>query len=75
MKQRITDYIRASFDPAFNPESDELLELLDSIALVQLIAFISNEFDVSLDMSSLTMESFATVDTVMQVIEAHAKSE
>jgi acyl carrier protein len=44
--------------------------LLDSLALVELLAAIEQEFQVELPLDGLEVESFRTVDTIAAFIEA-----
>jgi acyl carrier protein len=69
LRERIITYVRSACDPEFDAERHELAPLLDSVALLQLIAFIERELGVSLDLSSLRLEMFASVESVVRTIE------
>lgn len=64
-RERLVQYVRENLDPEFDAEQQPLAQLLDSVSLMQLIMFIDQELRVPLDLSSLSLEWFATVDTLV----------
>jgi acyl carrier protein len=64
-RERLVQYVRDNLEPEFDPERQPLTQLLDSVSLMQLIMFIDQELRVPLDLSSLSLEWFATVDTLV----------
>jgi acyl carrier protein len=68
-RERLVAYVRETVDPEFDPDQQQLTEVMDSVSLLQLIMFIDQELRVPLDLSGLGIEMFATVDTVVQRLE------
>jgi acyl carrier protein len=68
-KERLVAYIQEAVDPEFNPDQQRLMEILDSVSLLQFIMFIDQELGITLDLSGLGIEMFTTVDTVVQALE------
>jgi len=64
-RERLVQYVRENLDPEFDAAQQPLAQLLDSVSLMQLIMFIDTELRVPLDLSSLSLEWFATVDTLV----------
>lgn len=44
--------------------------VIDSLGFMKLIAFVEETFDVSLDMSEVTIDNFASIDAMVETIEA-----
>jgi acyl carrier protein len=72
-RERLVEYIH-SIAPDFDPGADQLTDVLDSVSLLQLVVYIEFEFDVSLDLSNLTLDDFRSLDSVLKVIEAHRQA-
>jgi acyl carrier protein len=68
-RERLVAYIQEAVDPEFNPDHQRLMEILDSVSLLQFILFIDQELGIPLDLSSLGIEMFTTIDTVVQALE------
>ena len=68
-RERLVAYVREAVDPEFDPDQQQLTEVMDSVSLLQLIMFIDQELGVPLDLSGLGIEMFATVDTVVRGLE------
>jgi acyl carrier protein len=68
-RDRLVVYVREAVDPEFNPEQQRLIEILDSVSLMQFILFIDQELGIPLDLSGLGIEMFTTIDTVVQALE------
>lgn len=73
-KEKLILYVRETVDPEFDPVQQPLMQVLDSVSLLQLIMWIDQELGISLDLSGLSVEMFATVDTVVEGLAA-VKSE
>lgn len=69
-RERIIRYLQ-SVASGFDPESDVLTDVLDSVSLLQLILHIDEEFGVPLDLGSLTLDDFRSVDSVLSVMQSH----
>lgn len=69
-RERIIRYLH-SVAPGFEPEADDPTELLDSVSLLQLILHIDDELGVPLDLGSLTLDDFRSVDAIVAVVQAH----
>ena len=71
-KDLLIGYLHKNVDEEFDPEQDNLLEIMDSVSLLQLIVFIEQEMDVCLDMSMLGIEAFASVDSLLDTLAEQA---
>lgn len=69
IRHRIVEFVRENVDPEFDPDGDVLTQLLDSVSLLQLVMFIDQELGVPLDLSQLTLDVFASVDTLVQLLD------
>ncbi|MBO6133624.1 MAG: acyl carrier protein [Lachnospiraceae bacterium] len=70
MREKIIEIIteiRPDYDPT-SPDSN-LVEDLDSLDIISLLSELEDAFDISITMEEKTEENFATVDTVMEMIE------
>lgn len=70
-REKIVEYVRATVDADFDPDLHELAPILDSVSLLQLITFIDQDLGVALDLPSLSLETFATVDSVVAALESY----
>lgn len=52
-------------------DSDSLLEagIIDSMSMVDLIAFLENEYSIQIDEDDMTPENFDSVDAIVEFIE------
>ncbi len=73
MKDRLLAYLRERVNANFGPQ-DRLLDFLDSVAILQLVLFIEQELGISLDMSQLDLEVFATLDSLADVVLSQASA-
>ncbi|MGH8557663.1 MAG: acyl carrier protein [Methylococcales bacterium] len=78
MQQKLRGFIFHELIFVANPgnfgERDDLLEAgLDSMAIMRLIIFIENEFDVTLPDSEIEPDNVRTLDTLEQWISRHKK--
>lgn len=70
---RIVGYIRDNMEPEFDPQEDALSQVLDSVSLLQLITFIDQDLGIPLDLEGLTIESFASVESVVQLLGQYGR--
>jgi D-alanine--poly(phosphoribitol) ligase subunit 2 len=72
MKEKIKNFILETFMSGENKlEYDEPLfesGLIDSLGFIKLLQFIENKFNVSVDMSEVTMDKFGTINDIEQLI-------
>jgi acyl carrier protein len=68
LRERIVDYIKTQIDPDFDADADVLTQVLDSVSLLQLVLFIDQDLGIPLDLSNLTLDAFASVDTVVETL-------
>jgi len=61
--------------PGFNVDSNLYLEGLDSLAIMQLLVLVENEYDVILPERALTHESFSTVRHLALLVREHCSRE
>lgn len=70
-REKIVSYIRTYIDPEFDADHDVLTQVLDSVSLLQLVVFIDQELGIPLELSNLTLDAFASVDSVVAVLDAY----
>jgi len=68
-REKITTYIKTTLDSDFDADRHELAPLLDSVSLLQLIAFIEQEMGIALDLPSLRLEMFRNVDSIVHALD------
>ena len=68
-RERLVAYVRETVDPEFDPDQQQLTEILDSVSLLQFIMFIDQDLGVPLDLSGLGIEMFTSIDTVVRRLE------
>ncbi len=74
VRRFITTELLYGEDPAALTDASPLLEgTLDSLGLMQLIAFIEEEFDVAIDDAEVTREHFRTVGDIERLINQKAR--
>lgn len=71
-REQLITYLRSSIDPNFDADQHELGSLLDSVSLIQLITFIDEELGISLDLPSLRLEMFMTVESLLHMLAEYA---
>jgi len=73
-RTRIADYILHELTDGA-PVRDPLAEgLLDSLAIAQLVAFLEEEFRISLGDEDLVAEHFESLDAVTALVETHLRA-
>lgn len=72
-REKLIEYIRTNVDPEFDADEQALTQVLDSVSLLQLITYIDQELGIPLDMSSLTLDMFASLDTLLETLEAYVE--
>lgn len=72
-REKLIDYIRTNVDPEFDADEQALTQVLDSVSLLQLITYIDQELGIPVDMSSLTLDMFASLDTLLEALEAYVE--
>ena len=69
--EQIRDYIQEELLEGAEMPTDPLSEgMLDSLAVEQLIGFIEDEFGVLFDDEELVAENFASIDTVVGLVNS-----
>jgi acyl carrier protein len=48
-------------------------KMMDSFGLIQLVAGIEEEFSISIDIKDLTSQNFASINTIMVMVEGYIK--
>jgi acyl carrier protein len=71
-REKLIEYIQTNVDPEFDADEQALTQVLDSVSLLQLITYIDQELGIPVDMSSLTLDMFASVDTLLEALQAYA---
>jgi acyl carrier protein len=72
-REKLIEYIRTNVDPEFDADEQALTQVLDSVSLLQLITYIDQELGIPVDMSSLTLDMFASLDTLLEALEAYVE--
>ena len=71
---KITGFIKEEVvlddDASLNNEAPLLEGILDSMALMQLVAFLEEEFDIEIDDTEVTAENFRTVADIERLVDA-----
>jgi len=74
MKEQIRSFITGTFmTDGREPEFDESLfesGLIDSLGFIKLLEFIEKEFNISVDMSEVTMDKFETINAIEKLIQS-----
>lgn len=70
--ESLAAYIRENHNPEFDAANDRLIDLLDSVSLLQLILHIEEEFKIFLDPSSLSLEVFVDLSSLSAALQEHS---
>jgi acyl carrier protein len=70
--EQLTAYIRENVSAEFDPANDRLLDVLDSVGLLQLIMHIEHEFQIFLDPGSLKLEVFMDLGTLSAALKEYS---
>ncbi|HEY6881538.1 MAG TPA: hypothetical protein VI299_26110 [Polyangiales bacterium] len=68
---KIVSFIHNQIEPEFDAEADTLTDVLDSVSLLQLVEFIDQELGVQLELSTLSLDSFATVESLLAMLDSY----
>ena len=64
-REALIKYIREHVDDEFEPDQD-LLDIMDSVTLLQFMVHIEQAFRVTIDRSELMIENFESIDSVIE---------
>jgi len=64
-REALIKYIREQVDDEFEPDQD-LLDIMDSVTLLQFMVHVEQAFGVTIDRSELMIENFESIDTVIE---------
>jgi D-alanine--poly(phosphoribitol) ligase subunit 2 len=74
MKEQVRKFIAENFSLSGRDIGDDesLFEsgIVDSLGFIQLLTFIEKTFNVSLDMSEITLEKFSTVNEIVETVKS-----
>ena len=76
--QRIREYLADEMDPPLEPteiaDDYRLIEMggLDSMAILQLVSFLEDEFELELDNDDLVLDNFETVGAIVELVKTRA---
>ncbi len=73
--ESLAAHIREHFNPDFDPTNDRLIDLLDSVSLLQLIVHIEEEFKIFLDPASLSIEVFVDLTSLSAALQEYSAAE
>lgn len=73
----LTDYINANFvtnkDDGLAPDDNLLLSgIIDSLGVMQLVAFLQSESDIKVEPREITLKNFKTVNAIIGFVERKA---
>lgn len=72
IKKELVDYMISNLE-GFKMEyvEDNLIDLglIDSLQIVQLLAFIEDEYHITIDVDDIDPDNFSSVDTLVQLIQ------
>ena len=78
MKEQIREHIGAAFMGGKGAPSDAqplfTSGIIDSLGFIRLISFLEKTFEVSIDVSQITIENFDTVERIARVVEASRRT-
>jgi acyl carrier protein len=74
IKDRIRDFVTEEivFEEGSSPLADEtplLVGIIDSLGLMQLAAFIEQEFGLEIDDSDMTADNFRDINAIVRLVE------
>ena len=64
-REALIKYIKEQVDDEFEPDQD-LLDIMDSVTLLQFMVHIEQNFGVTIDRSELMIENFESIDAVIE---------
>jgi acyl carrier protein len=64
-REALIKYIKEQVDDEFEPDQD-LLDIMDSVTLLQFMVHIEQTFGVTIDRSELMIENFESIDAVIE---------
>ena len=64
-RDALIKYIQEHIDDEFEADQD-LLDIMDSVTLLQFMVHIEQSFGVTIDRSGLMIETFESIDTVIE---------
>ena len=64
-REALIKYIKEHVDDEFEPDQD-LLDIMDSVTLLQFMVHIEQTFGVTIDRSELMIENFESIDAVIE---------
>ena len=69
IEEQLVRYFEDHANAEVSPDTHLVEEsVIDSMGVMQLIAFLENTFDIQVDMDDLTIENFATVNNIRAFI-------
>lgn len=71
-REKLIDFMHENIDDEFDPDEDNLIDMMDSVSFMQLVVFIEQDLDVRLDMSMMGLESFANINALLETLDQHA---
>jgi acyl carrier protein len=72
--EQLTTYVHQNVSTNFDASHDKLIDVLDSVGLLQLIMFTEQDFQIVLDPASLSMEVFLDLKSLSEALRAHAEA-
>ena len=76
--ERIKDFVKQEIlfedaNAALNDDTPLLAGIMDSLGLMQLVSFIEEEYDVTVDDSEVTVDNFRTVADIERLVSQKVK--
>jgi len=71
--ERIKDFVKQEIlfedaNAALNDDTPLLAGIMDSLGLMQLVAFLEEEFDVEIDDADMTADHFRTITDIVELV-------
>lgn len=74
MKEKIKDFILDRFSPSIGEIKDDTSlfasGVIDSLKLIEVIAFVEKTFSISVNMDDVTVENFDSVNNICKLINS-----
>lgn len=69
MKEHIIELLSEAL-PAVNFQSEFLFSELDSLGVITILAILSNEYNIELDVTDITPKNFKNVDALVSMVQS-----
>ena len=75
VREFINEELLRGEDVVVQRDNDPLLEgILDSVGLLQLVAFVEEEFEIQIDDAEIVAENFSSAETIEKLVQRQVQS-